>query len=119
MCTCLKVSLGSDAFCDSFPLGLERRTERVTQRLKEDEQKKNPTNYVSEEQRVPECAHAAYNHDSTDDADTFVLWHSAGELFADHNVHVILGEHREERGPNVLENNCGGGRGLISDTEFS
>lgn len=58
MSTCLKVSLGSDAFCDSFPLGLER-TERVTQRLKEDEQKKNPTNYVSEEQPIPECSHAA------------------------------------------------------------
>lgn len=81
----------------------------MTQRLKEDEQKKNPTNYVSEGQPVPECSHAAYNHDSTDDANTFVLWHSARELFADHNVHVILGEHREQRGQNVLENNCGGG----------
>lgn len=43
---------------------------------------------------VPERSHAAYNHDGTDDADAFVLWHSAGELFADHNVHVVLGEQQ-------------------------
>lgn len=39
MCTCLKVSLGNDAFCDSFPLGLERRTEGDT------EVKRTPKNY--------------------------------------------------------------------------
>lgn len=46
---------------------------------------------------APERPHAAYHHDGTDDADTFVLWHSAGELFADHNVHVILGKQQVVR----------------------
>lgn len=46
---------------------------------------------------APEPPHAAYHHDGTDDADAFVLWHSAGELFADHNVHVILGEQQVVR----------------------
>ena len=39
---------------------------------------------------LPDGPHAAYNHDSTDDADALVFGHSAGELFADHYVHVIL-----------------------------
>lgn len=47
---------------------------------------------------LPQSPHAAYNHDSTNDANTLVLGHSAGELFADHYVHVILrGETDRER----------------------
>lgn len=39
---------------------------------------------------LPESPHAAYNHHSTNDANALVLGHSAGELFADHYVHIIL-----------------------------
>lgn len=39
---------------------------------------------------LPEGSHAAYNHDGANDANTLVLGHSAGELFADNNVHIIL-----------------------------
>ncbi len=50
-------------------------------------------------QPSPESPHAAYNHDSPNDADTLVLGHSAGELFADHNVYVILkGETKQKVG---------------------
>lgn len=43
-------------------------------------------------QTLPECSYAAHDHDRPDDADPFVLGRRAGELLADHDVHVILGE---------------------------
>lgn len=52
---------------------------------------KETSAYVGEYHHpLPDGPHAAYNHDSTNDADTLVLGHSAGELFADHYVHVVL-----------------------------
>lgn len=57
--------------------------------------KKN-TACTCELQPLPQGPHAAYNHDCTDDADTLVLWHGAGELFADHYVYVILRGQTEQ-----------------------
>lgn len=59
---------------------------------------KENTAIGSELQPLPGGPHAAYDHDRTNDADALVLGHSAGELFADHYVHVILrGGTEQER----------------------
>lgn len=52
-----------------------------------------------EKQFLPEGPHAAYNHNGTNDANALVFGHSAGELFADDYVHVILwGWEMSDRG---------------------
>lgn len=46
---------------------------------------------------IPAGPHAAYNHNSTNDANTFVFGYGAGQLFPDYYVHVILrGDTRKE-----------------------
>ena len=49
-----------------------------------------------EKELSPEGSHATNNHDGTNDTNTLVFGHSAGELFADHNVHVILRGERNK-----------------------
>lgn len=91
ICTCLNVSWGNDPFCDSFTLSLVGgQRSAIKQRDNVTKRTRKTLLMPASDKPLPEGPHAAHNHNSADNTDTLVLWDGAGELFADHYVHVIL-----------------------------
>lgn len=45
---------------------------------------------VSMVESLPASPHTAHHHDRPYDTNTLVLWHCAGQLLTNHDVHVIL-----------------------------